>query len=103
MNDLVEQLLFLARGDSNRINMLVVNVELSELVDEVITESRIIDDNHEFIVTCENVTVMADKGLIKQALRILIDNLAFISYKICMVIFYDFCYNVFVEVYFPWG
>ena len=74
MNDLVEQLLFLARGDSNRINMLIVNVDLPELVKEVITESRIIDDRHEFNVVCEKMTILADRGLIKQALRILIDN-----------------------------
>jgi len=74
MNDLVEQLLFLARGDSNRINMLIVNIDLSELVEEVITESRIIDERHEFNVVCEKITISADRGLIKQALRILIDN-----------------------------
>jgi len=74
MNDLVEQLLFLARGDSNRINMLIVSIDLSVLVEEVITESRLIDDRHEFNVTCEKIAISADRGLIKQALRILVDN-----------------------------
>jgi len=74
MKDLVEQLLFLARGDSNRINMVAERIDLSRLVEEVITESRIIDDRHVFKVTCENVAVSADKGLLKQALRILVDN-----------------------------
>ena len=74
MKDLVEQLLFLARGDSNRINMVAENVSLLELVDDVVTESRIIDDRHEFKVTCENVSVSADRGLLKQAIRILVDN-----------------------------
>ena len=74
MKDLVEQLLFLARGDSNRINMVAERIELSELVDEVVTESRIIDDSHDFKVTCEKVAVSADRGLMKQALRILVDN-----------------------------
>ncbi|MCL2819590.1 MAG: HAMP domain-containing histidine kinase [Oscillospiraceae bacterium] len=74
MNELVEQLLFLARGDSNRINMIIEQVEVSELINEVITESRIIDDSHEFKVTCESMTVPADRGLLKQALRILVDN-----------------------------
>ena len=74
MKDLVEQLLFLARGDSNRINIVVENVELSGLVEEVVNESRLIDDGHEFKITCCEVTVAADRGLLKQALRILVDN-----------------------------
>jgi len=74
MKDLVEQLLFLARGDSNRINMVLERVELSQLVDEVLNESRLIDDRHVFQVSCTEVTVFADRGLIKQALRILVDN-----------------------------
>jgi len=74
MKDLVEQLLFLARGDSNRINMVVEQIELSGLVEDVINESRLIDDRHEFKVTCSKVTVAADRGLLKQALRILVDN-----------------------------
>ena len=74
MKDLVEQLLFLARGDSNRINMLVERVELSSLVEEVVNESRLIDDRHEFKINCSKVAVTADRGLLKQALRILVDN-----------------------------
>jgi len=74
MKDLVEQLLFLARGDSNRINMVVERIELSGLVEEVVNESRLIDDRHEFKITCSDVAVTADKGLLKQALRILVDN-----------------------------
>ena len=74
MKDLVEQLLFLARGDSNRINMVVENIELSELVEEVVNESRLIDERHEFKITCNKAAVAADRGLLKQALRILVDN-----------------------------
>jgi len=74
MKDLVEQLLFLARGDSNRINMMVERVELSGLVEEVVNESRLIDDRHVFKINCTRVVVSGDKGLLKQALRILVDN-----------------------------
>ena len=74
MKDLVEQLLFLARGDSNRINMVLESFDLSELAIEVVNESRLIDDRHEFKITCSKVDVAADKGLLKQALRILVDN-----------------------------
>jgi len=74
MKDLVEQLLFLARGDSNRINIIFEMIELSELVEEVVNEFRLIDDKHEFKVDCNKVTVEADRGLLKQVLRILVDN-----------------------------
>ena len=74
MKDLVEQLLFLARGDSNRINIIIERIELFGLVEEVVTESRMLDEKHEFKITCGDVAVMADKGLLKQALRILVDN-----------------------------
>jgi len=74
MKELVEQLLFLARGDSNRINMMVERVEISELVEDVVNESRLIDDRHEFKITSSKMAVDADKGLLKQALRILVDN-----------------------------
>ena len=74
MKDLVEQLLFLARGDSNRINMVLERIELSELAEDVVNESRLIDDRHEFKISCSKTVVMADRGLLKQALRILVDN-----------------------------
>ena len=74
MKDLVEQLLFLARGDSNRITLSEELINLSELIDEVALEARMLDDGREFIVSNEKAFVMADRALIKQTLRILIDN-----------------------------
>lgn len=74
MKDLVEQLLFLARGDSNRIVLSQERLELTALLEEVAEESRMFDSGHEFIVGGSGVAILADKGLIKQALRILVDN-----------------------------
>ena len=75
MKDLVEQLLFLARGDSNRIRLVEERIVLSELCEEVVGETRMLDSGHEFKVACEEgVAIMADKSLIKQSLRILVDN-----------------------------
>jgi len=74
MKGLVEQLLFLARGDSNRIRLVEERIELQKLIEEVAEESRMLDSGHEFKVSGSNVTVVADKALIKQALRILVDN-----------------------------
>ncbi len=78
MNHLVEQLLFLARGDSGRTKLSEEMVSLNEMVQEIYEESFMIDENHiyryqppenEILFTC-------DPGLLKQAVRILIDNAA---------------------------
>lgn len=74
MKGLVEQLLFLARGDNNTMNLQMEQFDLAVLVQEVIRETQMIDSGHDFKATTENLTVYADKALIKQSLRILIDN-----------------------------
>ena len=74
MKGLVEQLLFLARGDSNRIRLIEERIELSALINEVADEARMLDDSYEFKASGSDVAIMADKSLIKQALRILVDN-----------------------------
>ncbi|MDR0489953.1 MAG: HAMP domain-containing histidine kinase [Oscillospiraceae bacterium] len=74
MKDLVEQLLFLARGDSNRIGLSKERIEIFGLVEEVADESRMLDSGHEFKVGGDVATICADRALIKQALRILVDN-----------------------------
>ena len=74
MKDLVEQLLFLARGDSNRISLVQERIVASELIEEVVGEMRMLDNGHEFKVVSNDVLLMADRALTKQALRILVDN-----------------------------
>ncbi|NCB41139.1 MAG: HAMP domain-containing histidine kinase [Clostridia bacterium] len=74
MKSLVEQLLFLARGDSNTMHLQLETFDLSVLVQEILRETRMIDSGHDFSATVESVSIYADKGLIKQALRILMDN-----------------------------
>lgn len=74
MKDLVEQLLFLARGDNNTIRLTPECVNLHELADEVIHETQLIDSTHRFSVRAVDAIVNADRALVKQALRILVDN-----------------------------
>lgn len=74
MKELVEQLLFLARGDNNTMALQVEHFELSTLAEEVLHETQMIDGGHEYNFFVTSVFVNADKGLIKQATRILIDN-----------------------------
>lgn len=74
MKELIEQLLFLARGDNNTIILQLEQFKLTELISEVLKETKMIDSAHEYEARLEVVEVIADRALIKQALRILIDN-----------------------------
>jgi two-component system, OmpR family, sensor histidine kinase ArlS len=74
MSGLVEQLLFLARGDNNTMALQVERFDLSTLADEVLRETQMIDGGHEYDSCVTPVFINADKSLIKQATRILIDN-----------------------------
>jgi two-component system sensor histidine kinase ArlS len=77
MKELVEQLLFLARGDNNTIILQPETFSALELIEEVASEARMIDPSHEFVVRVgsgDTAFVHADRSLIKQALRIMVDN-----------------------------
>ncbi len=106
MNHLVEQLLFLARGDSGRTEVKREPADLIALMREIYEESLMIDEKHTYrfaknvnynvtmsgqvngsaatnnsngsdeSMNKEGIPVMADTALLKQAVRILIDNAA---------------------------
>jgi len=75
MKTLVEQLLFLARGDSGRQRPEPVPMDLSVLMAEVLEEYRMIDEAHEWRQgALSPAPVTADPALVKQAARVLVDN-----------------------------
>ena len=76
MKHLVEQLLFLARGDAGRTILKMETVDLCALMQSVYEESLMIDENHIYRFTApeEPIYVKADDGMLKQAVRILVDN-----------------------------
>lgn len=78
MKHLVEQLLFLARGDAGRTAINMERVSLNGIMQEVYEESLMIDENHIYKLSTptDDVFVNADEGLLKQAVRILVDNAA---------------------------
>lgn len=77
MQKLVEQLLFLARGDSNRQNLDMQVHELNSIMREVYEESLMIDEKHIYrFEESGTVQVYADCDMLKQSARILIDNAA---------------------------
>lgn len=75
MKDLVEQLLFLARGDNETIQLHREIFDCCETMDEIIRETQMIDEGHLFEVELDKPAyINADKQLLKQSIRILIDN-----------------------------
>lgn len=75
MKILVEQLLFLARGDNETIQLHKTVFDICQVIDEIVKETRLIDPAHIFetYLDCETY-VDGDQQLIKQAIRILVDN-----------------------------
>lgn len=77
MKELIEQLLFLARGDSGRNTLKKVQVDLNEIVKEVWEESMMIDEGHVYeFKDRPNTMIYGDVAMIKQSLRIFVQNAA---------------------------
>ena len=78
MKELVEQLLFLARGDSGRQHLNMEMTDINRMVSEVWEESMMIDENHryEFKGTESEACVNGDVAMIKQSVRIFVQNAA---------------------------
>jgi signal transduction histidine kinase len=75
MQQLIEKLLFLARGDKNTQKVEVEQFKLSELVEEIIKETKMLDCDHDIkSMKVEDISIKADRKLIKEAIRVLMDN-----------------------------
>ncbi|WP_270567098.1 sensor histidine kinase [Clostridium beijerinckii] len=77
MKNLVEQLLFLARGINGKTQINSKEFLLNDMMNEVLEESKMIDEKHIYrYYNSEQIIVQGDIGLLKQAARILIENAA---------------------------
>lgn len=75
MARMVEQLLFLVRGDNDTQTVRLEPVDLTPLAEEVVKETRLLDTGREIRAKlAPMVVVNADPQLIKQACRVLVDN-----------------------------
>jgi signal transduction histidine kinase len=75
MQSLVESLLFLARRDRGTLKMEMSQFSLTELMEEVEKETKMIDNRHEIsgqFDSCPQVYASYDK--LKQAVRVFVDN-----------------------------
>ena len=75
MKELVDQLLFLARGDGGRQQFHPEPIQAEEFLKEICEESEMIDHRHQYaLVKKWDGFLQADVAMLKQAIRILIDN-----------------------------
>lgn len=75
MKSLIEKLLFLARGDKNTQKVEKVEFYLNELIDEIVKETKLIDNTHEIKSEKNDLAkINADYKMIKEALRVFMDN-----------------------------
>ena len=75
MSKLVEQLLFLARGDTGRNRMEFQEISLGELMEEVCEDCRVIDKGHDYRLEKRGeARCSGDWDMLKQCARILTDN-----------------------------
>ena len=80
MKELIEQLLFLARGDSGRNTLNKTDIDMNELMKEVWEESEMIDDKHTYVFDESNggfgAYMTGDVAMVKQSVRIFVQNAA---------------------------
>lgn len=75
MNHLIEELLFLARDDSGTLKVNLEEFPLNDVITEILYETKMIDNMHQFVCEKnEELLLKADRKLLKEAIRILIDN-----------------------------
>ena len=75
MKDLVESLLFLARHDKKTLMMEISSFDPAELLREVLKEEAMVHNDYHFMAErLENMTIKADRNMLKQVMRILCDN-----------------------------
>ena len=78
MHQLVEQLLFLARGDAGRTQLKEEPINPRDMMEEIYEESLMIDEKHKYRFKAPKFmpSVIGDPTLLKQSIRILVDNAA---------------------------
>ncbi|MDU5110926.1 MAG: HAMP domain-containing sensor histidine kinase [Clostridium sp.] len=77
MKNLIEQLLFLARGINGKTQLTIKEFSLNDMIREVFDESKMIDEKHNYsYIESEDIRISGDIGLLKQTARILVENAA---------------------------
>jgi heavy metal sensor kinase len=75
MEKLIERLLLIARGDSRNLKLNKETFILNDILNEVIKETSMLNRDRNIVLNMDDeIDIFADKSLIKELLRILLDN-----------------------------
>ena len=75
MKELVERLLFLARHDKKTLMLEMACFDPLEVMSEIHREAKMLSEEHYFrLAPAQNTRINGDKDMIKQLMRILLDN-----------------------------
>ena len=75
MLTLIERLLFLARGEKNKINSAFRKVQINDMIEQIYMEAKISNKNHNYkIVQNDEYVLKIDETLLKQAIRTILEN-----------------------------
>lgn len=75
MKDLVENLLFLARHDKKTLMLEMETFDPCDMLQELHREAAMVTPDDQFILSaCEHTQIEADRNMVKQVMRILLDN-----------------------------
>lgn len=74
MNNLVENLLFIAKGENRKLNVVPEFFDLLKLVEEVAEETRMTQPVRQIEFQGKSLSIEADRKMLKQLLRVFIEN-----------------------------
>ena len=75
MRNLIQKLLFLAKGEITKINTKFVDIDANEMVHQIHSDTVVSNKTHNFYLeTGENYKIKGDETLLQQAIRALIEN-----------------------------
>lgn len=75
MKNLVDKLLFLAKGDANTVKIHMETFDSVSFINQVYTDATFFANSHELVIDRnEKYTIYADRSLLLQAIRTIIEN-----------------------------
>ena len=75
MRNLIQKLLFLAKGEITKINTKFVDIDANEMIHQIHSDTVVSNKTHNFYLEMgENYKIKGDETLLQQAIRALIEN-----------------------------
>lgn len=75
MKNLVQKLLFLAKGEISKVNSSFREIEVNEMIEQIYSDMKVSVKDHEFVLEkSEDYKVKGEETLLQQAIRAIIEN-----------------------------